>query len=110
MMRGSQPCRKSWPVRLLPILIFPGFLGACSVQGGGSAPVERVELATIPSTFKKPCARPQTVPERDEYSVDEILNGWLLDATHLETCRKRHQSLVGAIEARDAIQSGVITK
>lgn len=104
MKRRSDLFRMSSPVPLLLTPIFLVSLAGCSTQGGGSAPVERVELAAIPATLKKACARPQLVPEKADYSIDEILDGWLLDAQHLETCRKRHAALVGAIEARDSIQ------
>jgi hypothetical protein len=67
-------------------------------------PPRQVELASIPENLKRPCATPIGIPERDLYAIDETMRLWLQDRQHLDTCGKRHGSLVTAIEARDRIQ------
>lgn len=81
-------------------LAFP--MTACERSIGSSEPPN---FEPLPERFKRPCAGPSDIPNRETNEAEEV-QLWASDRTNLANCRDLHDQTVAWVEERDRGLSG----
>lgn len=89
-------------IQLPMLLLVSCLLPSCSLSGRSAPPV-KPQLAVIDTALMRPCPPLATIPAGDQPPA--IVFPLLYeDVANYKVCRARHDGLVSAVKARDAMQ------